>query len=74
MYYQINKKDLRKYKGSDFKDGDTIETENYTFSIRYGGYDTPALCTMVRSNKTCKAIDVVFWKDWFSSFLHDWKY
>lgn len=73
MYYRINKKDLHKYKATDFKDGDTIETENYTFFIRYGGYDTPALSTSVMNNKNGKFIDVVFWKDWFTNFLHDWK-
>jgi len=47
ILYHINSKDLRKLKASQFKEGDVINVSKYCIHIKYGNFDTPALCSWV---------------------------
>jgi len=48
--YSISAKELRTLKASQFKDGDVIKTSNYYIHIKYGNFDTPALCTWIEDD------------------------
>jgi len=45
MIYQLNRQELKAKKASEFKEGDVIKTGRYYIFIKYGKYDTPALCS-----------------------------
>ena len=54
--YYMTPKDLRKLRASQFKEGDIIQVSKYFIHIKYGNFDTPALCTWIE-DKNFKTID-----------------
>lgn len=50
-FYSMKQKDLRDLRASQFKEGDIIKVSNYYIHIKYGVFDTPALCTYVENEK-----------------------
>ena len=45
MKYNFTRKELKSKNASDFKEGDVIKVSRYYVSIKYGNYDSPALCS-----------------------------
>lgn len=45
MIYKLTRQELKNKKASEFKEGDIIKTSIYNIYIKYGNYDTPALCS-----------------------------
>jgi len=46
-FYRIPANELRKMRASQFNEGDIIEVSSYYIHIKYGNFDTPALCTWI---------------------------
>ena len=45
MNYNLNRRELKHRKASEFKEGDVIKTGIYYIFIKYGNYKRPALCS-----------------------------
>ena len=56
--YQFNRQQLKRQRASSFKEKDVIKTGKYYIFIKYGNYDTPALCSEV-SSQGFKLLDCV---------------
>ena len=58
MLYRFTRQKLKDKKATNFKEGDVIKTGNYYIFIKYGEFNTPALCAEL-SNKSLKKLDCV---------------
>lgn len=45
MQYEFTRRELKKKRASDFKEGDIIKTGIYYIYIKYGNYTKPSLCS-----------------------------
>ena len=52
--YYMTLKDLRRLKASQFKEGDIIQVSKYFIHIKYGNFDTPALCSWIEDDNYSK--------------------
>ena len=48
--YSFTAKELRQVGASQFKEGDIIKVSKYYIYIKYGPYDTPALCSYIEDS------------------------
>ncbi len=58
MLYKFTRQQLKDKKASDFKEKDVIKTGKYYIFIKYGNYNTPALCSEL-SDANFKMLDCV---------------